>query len=623
MKLKIPTPLSFAVYKIPLLILLFLLIYGVMLLAGERVITRYILLIPIVLGLIPLARDMIRSILRRHFGVDIIALLAIVSATLVGEHIAAVVVLLMLSGGEALEQYALRRARKELTSLLNNAPQFAHLKKDGQIVDVDIDSVHVGDTVIVKPGEIIPVDGKVIAGISEVDESALTGESVLVEKVPHAQVLSGSVNKHSVLEVQALKPSSESQYAQIIRLVQEAERSKAPFVRLADRYSVWFTIIAITLAIVAWATSGEMVRAIAVLVVATPCPLILATPIAFASGVSRAAKRGVIIKHGGAIEKLAQAKSFLFDKTGTITFGTPKLTKVHTFAGRDEKSITHIAASLDQLSNHILARAFQNHAKHTGAGKLTIPTTFEESLGNGVKGDVDGTRYILGRLSYMDKLGVHIPPDVQSSREKTKGEGVMTVYLASNGRLLGAFEFADTIRTNVKKLFTKLKRHGVELVMLTGDKKSVAEHIGIQAGISKVYAECLPEKKVDYVRQERKINIPVVMVGDGVNDAPALAIADIGIALGAHGSSAASESGDIVIMVDNIERVGEVYELSRNVLRIATQSILVGIGLSILLMILAVFGFIRPVYGALMQEVIDVIVILNALRVHSSKVSTW
>ncbi|MBP6993891.1 heavy metal translocating P-type ATPase [Candidatus Woesebacteria bacterium] len=623
MKPKTRIPVWIIEYKIPVLMLVFLLVYGVLYLLGERALIRYILLIPIIVGLIPLAREMVGSILRKHFGVDIIALLAIVSATLVGEYLAAVVVLLMLSGGEALERFALKRARKELTSLLNNAPQFAHLRKDDQLVDVAIDEVRVGDTVIIKPGEIIPIDGKVTKGTSEVDESALTGESVLVEKVPHMFVLSGSVNKHSVLEVRALKPSSESQYAQIIRLVQEAERSKAPFVRLADRYSVWFTAIAIALAFTAWITSGEVVRAIAVLVVATPCPLILATPIAFASGISRAAKRGVIIKHGGAMEKLAQARSFMFDKTGTITFGTPKLTKILPFAGRDKTDITHVAASLDQLSGHILARAFQNYAKQNGIKRLSIPTTFEESLGNGVQGTVDGVQYSLGRLSYMDVLGVHIPADIQSSREKSKQEGVMTVYLASGGRLLGAFEFADTIRTNVKKLFLKLKEYGVEVIMLTGDRRSVAEHIGIQAGISRVYAECLPERKVDYVRQERKVSTPVVMVGDGVNDAPALAVADVGIALGAHGSSAASESGDVVVMVDNIERVGEVYELSRNVLRIAKESILVGIGLSILLMILAVLGFIQPVYGALMQEVIDVVVILNALRVHSSKVSTW
>lgn len=610
-------------YKIPLFVLLFLIVNSLLYLAGDRIITKYLLLIPIIVGLIPLAQEMISSILRRHFGVDIIAMLAIVAATLVGEYLAAVVVLLMLSGGEALERYALKRARKELTSLLNNAPRFAHLKVNGEMVDVDIDKVNVGDTVIIKPGEIIPVDGKVTLGTSEVDESALTGESILVEKIPHMHVLSGSVNKHAVLEVQALKPSSESQYSQIIRLVQEAEQSKAPFVRLADRYSVWFTIIAISLAAIAWVLSGEMVRAIAVLVVATPCPLILATPIAFASGVSRAAKRGVIIKHGGAIEKLAQARSFMFDKTGTITFGTPKLTKVVVFTDRDEKEITHIATSLDQLSSHILARAFLKHAKHEGIKKLVIPSTFEETLGNGVEGVVEGKRYALGRLSFMHTLGVHIPQDIQSSRDKSKQEGIMTVYLASEGKLLGAFEFADTIRLNVKKLFSKLRQYGSDVIMLTGDKKSVAEHIGAQAGITRVYAQCMPEQKVDFVKKERKVATPVVMVGDGVNDAPALAIADIGIALGAHGSSAASESGDIVVMVDNIERVGEVYELSRNVLRIAKESIFVGIGLSILLMILAVFGFIRPVYGALMQEVIDVIVILNALRVHSSKVSTW
>lgn len=608
---------------IPILIVVSLLIYLGAHLAGQVSVIYPLLVIPIVIGLIPLAREMVVSIMRRHFGVDVIALLAISSAALAGEYIAALVVLLMLSGGEALEHFALRRARKELTHLLDNAPQTAHLKRDGQIIDVLIDSVAVGDIVIVKPGEVIPVDGKIVSGISEVDESALTGEAIYVEKVPNSRVLSGSVNIHAVLEVYTDRSSKESHYAKIIQLVREAEQSKAPFVRLADRYSVWFTGIAIGLALVSWITTGEMVRAIAVLVVATPCPLILATPIAFASGISRAAKRGVIIKHAEAIEKLAHARGFMFDKTGTITFGTPRLVKIVTFQQRDESEVLHIAASLDQLSNHILARAILAHARYVKVDKLVIPDTFEETLGAGVHGKIRGRDYYLGRLSYLTEQGVVIPPDIQHDREKTRSEGIIMVYLAGTEGPVAVFEFADTTRAPVKRLFTHLRSLGARITMLTGDKRVVAEHIGQQAGVDETIAECLPEDKVEYVRREREQRKPVVMVGDGVNDAPALAIADVGIAMGAHGSSAASESGDIVVMVDAVERVGEIYDLSRRVLMIATQSIFIGIGLSILLMVVAALGYIPPVYGAMMQEVIDVLVILNALRVHSGKVSMW
>ncbi len=606
--------------KIPFLVLVALITYGFLYFTNQKELGTKILAISVVVGVLPLTRDIIESIIRRHFGVDIIALLAIGSAIGIGEYLAASVVLLMLSGGEALENFAIRRAKKELTALLNNAPTKAHLLKNDEIVDVGIDDVHVGDMVLVKPGEVIPVDGKVTKGESQVDESILTGESLPVEKIIQSHVFSGTVNKSSPLEIVAEKESKESKYSHIISLVKEAESAKAPFVRLADRYSVWFTAVAVILAGGAWAYTGDLLRAVSVLVVATPCPLILATPIAFASGISKAAKRGVIIKHGGVIEKLAEAKSFMFDKTGTLTFGTPKLNNISPVDGIDPTKMVLIAASLDQLSNHILARAFGEYVKKNKLGKLLIPEQFEEVLGEGVTGVINGARYSLGRLTYLEKKGIEISLELKKARDDAKAHGTINVYLTGEKKMIARFEFTDTIRTDVKKLFTKLRCCVQDLVMITGDKKEVAEHIAMQAGMTKVYAEASPEDKVEYVKKQKKIASPVVMVGDGVNDAPALAMADVGIAMGAHGSSAASETGDVVVMVDSVERIGEIFELSKRVLYIAKQSIFVGIGLSTLLMIIASFGYIPPVAGALAQEVIDVIVILNALRVHGEKV---
>ena len=606
--------------KIPFLVLTALIAYGFLYFADQKELGTRILAISVIIGVLPLARDILESIANRHFGVDLIALLAIGSAIGIGEYLAASVVLLMLSGGEALENYAIRRAKKELTALLNNAPTKAHLLRNGEIVDVGVDDVHVGDLVLVKPGEVVPVDGKVSKGESQIDESILTGESIPVEKIVQSHVFSGTVNKSSPLEIVAEKESKESRYSHIIKLVQDAEKAKAPFVRLADRYSVWFTAIAVALAGGAWAYTGDLLRAVSVLVVATPCPLILATPIAFASGISKAAKRGVIIKHGGVIEKMAEAKSFMFDKTGTLTFGVPKLTKIDPMNGLDPTKMVIIAASLDQLSSHILARAFGDYVKKNKLGKLFIPENFDESLGSGVTGVIHGVRYYLGRLTYLEKMGIEINLTKKNERQNAKTHGTINVYLAKEKEIITRFEFADTIRTDVKKLFTKLRCCAQDIVMITGDKKEVAEVIAKQAGMTKVFAEVTPEDKVKYVKEQRKIAQPVVMVGDGINDAPALAASDVGIAMGAHGSSAASESGDVVVMVDSVERIGEIFALSKKVLYIAKQSIFVGIGLSILLMVIASFGYIPPVYGALAQEVIDVIVILNALRVHGEKV---
>lgn len=601
---------------IPLFVLLGLTLFGITYALGLSQIDHVILLVTLVIGALPLLLEILQSMLRGHFGIDLIAIVAIVSALVLGEYLAGTVILLMLSGGEALEGYALKRARRELTSLIEGAPTVAHRKIGTEIDDVPVGAIVAGDTVIVKPGELVPVDGQVLAGTSMIDEAMLTGEAMLVEKAHGSHVMSGSLSKDGVLEIRALKPAGDSKYAQIIRLVQEAENRKAPFVRLADRYSVGFTAATFVLAGLAWLLSGDPVRVLAVLVVATPCPLILATPIAFASGISRAAGRGIIVKNGGALEKLGEAKCFVFDKTGTLTLGTAAIDTIEGYA-ISPQNVLQLGASVDQLSAHVLARSLTQHAREKGL-TLSLPDQFEEQLGQGVRGTINGQTYFFGRLSFLESHGIGVSPDIEHEHDKRREDGKIGVYLADEKQVLGSIFFADTVRDNVRSLFLGLASLGIRtVVMLTGDKRPVALRIAQSIGIlpENVRAECLPEDKVTEVVRLRQTLSPVVMVGDGVNDAPAIAAADVGIAMGAHGSGASSEAGDVVILVDKIERVGEALCLGHRVLQIAKESIFIGIGLSLVLMIFAALGFIQPVYGALLQEVIDVLVIFNALRV--------
>ncbi len=601
--------------SIPLILLSGLIFSGLLYVMNFQEVANIFLFWVLLLGSVPFLINMLRSFARKEFGVDLIAAVGILSSLMINEYLAGAVILLMLSGGEFLESFALRRARKELTELLSRAPTVAH-KKDGQnLLDVKVESIVIGDVVVIKSGEVIPVDGIVIAGTSSVDESALTGESLPVEKQLHASVMSGSRNKESVLEVRALRPSSESKYEQIVKLVREAEKNKAPFVRLADKYSVWFTATAFLLAAVAWAISGDPVRALAVLVVATPCPLILATPIAFASGISRAARRGIIIKQGGVIEKLSQAKSFIFDKTGTLTLGIPKVNEVLSFQNENAETILVTAASLDQLSVHVLAQSLTQYAKEKKL-QLLMPEHFEEHLGSGVRAEIDHQTWYLGKLNFVEQKHIHISQELKKQHQERKESGQMLIYLANKEAIIGAISFSDTVRPHIKHFFEFLSVHVQKVVMATGDKKEVAQQIAQQARIKDVLSECLPEDKLHAVENLQKHYSPVVMVGDGINDAPALAKAEVGITMGGRGSNAASEAGDIVIMVDDLTRVGEVFLLSKRVMHIARQCIFVGIGLSVILMLVATFGYIKPVYGALLQELIDVVVILNALRVY-------
>ena len=589
-------------------------------LLGNESLDHSIWMVTMAVGTVPILWRILKDISRGHFGVDIIAIVAIIASFVLGEYLAGNMILLMLSGGEALETYALKRARRELSSLISNAPTFAHIKKDEKLLDVSVADVKIDDIILIKPGEIIPADGVVVLGKSQVDESAITGESLPVEKIVGAVVSSGSINKSAVLEVRVMRLPSESKYEQIIKLVKQAEENKAPVVRLADRYSIWFTAITFVLACFAWFFSKDATRLLAVLVVATPCPLILATPIAMISGISKSASRGIIIKNGGALEKLAEIKAFIFDKTGTLTLGQPEIVQVLSFA-ENEKEVLRLSASLDQLSLHILARSLRAYALQEKID-LVIPTNFKENFGDGVIGEIDRNVFSFGKLKFLEKRGIEISKEILEKHESFKDKGQIVVYLGNATHVLGAIVFADVIRPEIKKVFSDLRNHGVDhLVMLTGDKKGVADIIAKELNLDDIHAEALPEDKVWQVEDHKKQFGKVAMIGDGVNDAPALSAADVGIALGGHGGSASSDSGDIVITVDNLERVGEAYKISKKVLKIAKQGIFVGIGVSIVLMIIASFGYISPVYGALLQEGLDVIVILNALRVNFTNIS--
>lgn len=611
---------SFSVeYGIAIASFISIIAWAIMRTQGLEHISMEIFRILLIVGSIPVFIEIVGALRKGHFGADVIALTAIITSYVMDQYLAGMVIVLMLSGGRALEDFALSRAKKELTALISNAPRIAHKKENGNLKSIPVGEVEINDVIVVKPGEVVAVDGIVIEGNSPVDESALTGESMPVEKGPSSHVMSGSINKGNVLEIRAIHVSKDSQYEQIIRLVEGAEKSKAPLVRLADRYSGWFTIITLLLAGTAWSLGNDGMRLLAVLVVATPCPLILATPIAIVSGMSRAAKRGIIIKNGGALEALGNTKTFVFDKTGTLTFGIPSITEVKAEKGTKEEVI-QIAASLDQVSMHVIARSLVQYAKAHNV-TLTYPTEFEEIIGSGVKGRLEHTTYFLGKLSLLESKNIAIPSDIKGHEKNLKNEGKMALYLASEKEFLGTIYLADTVRPEAKALFETLHANGVQrTVMLTGDRKAVADHIGQQAGVHEVIAECLPDDKLKHIQRLQRESPPVVMVGDGINDAPALAAADVGIAMGNSGSTATSEVADIVIMVDNIERVSDAFAIARRTLTVAKQSIYTGMGLSIFFMILAALGYIPPIYGAVIQEVVDIIVILNALRVHTGKI---
>jgi heavy metal translocating P-type ATPase len=576
-----------------------------------------------------LAVSIVRDLLRREAGVDVIAVLAIVGALLFGESLAAAVIAVMLATGDALERFAEGRAHRELSALVSRAPRTVHRHEGGTIEDRPIVEVAVGDRLLVKPGEVVPVDGTVVGVAATMDESALTGESRLAVREPGDPVSSGTVNAGAPFDLLATATAEHSTYAGIVRLVEEAQSSKAPFVRLADRYALLFVPLTLLIAGLAWALSSDPVRALAVLVVATPCPLLLAAPIAIVAGISRSARRGIIVKGGGALEAIARARVLLFDKTGTLTAGRPHLADVAVAPGRTADEVLRHAASLEQVSPHVLAGSIVSGARERGV-TLELPDEAVEAPGAGITGRVGGASVLVGTAEFA-MGGAPLPPWARDVRRRITLEGATGVYVAVDGALAGALVLDDPIRPETPRVIRSLRRAGVRrLVMVTGDHYGVADLVAAAIGVDAVLAERTPADKVEAVAEERaNADGILVMVGDGINDAPALATADVGVAMGARGATASSEAADLVITVDRLDRLPEAIRIARRARTIALQSVIAGMGMSIAAMLIATTGVLPPVWGALIQEAIDVVVILNALRAltggleHTPQVPGW
>ncbi len=607
-------------YPLPTFAFLFLLIAFGLWVARRSDLAQWPLAIIVVVGGVPLLWRMINDMRHGHFGIDLIAIMAIIGAFALREYLAGSFIVLMLAGGEALEGYATRRARASLAALAERAPRIAHIWRDGQLVDIAADAVAIDQVVVIKPGEIIPVDGIVTSGKADINEADLTGEPVPIAKGPGDLVVSGGICLDGVIEVRALKRSADSQYALIIAMVRQAQDQKAPIHRLADRYSVGFTIVTVVVASLTWIISGDSVYALAVLVVATPCPLILATPIAILSGMNTAARRGIILKSGGAMELLGEVDVAVFDKTGTLTLGTPTVTALIPTAasGLDEARLLRLAVSVEQFSAHILARAVVSAAQ-AQAERADVARDFHEIFGKGASATVvsdDGEhRIAIGNRTFLHQLEIEPPEDLAREREERVANGEIVSYIAADDAVVGLIVMADVPRPELSQLVPALKAAGIrETVLLTGDNEIVAQRIGALAGVDKVIARCLPEDKVRVVREYESSGHRVLMVGDGVNDAPALAAATLGLAIGIQGVTAAASAADAVLVAPDVLRVASAVRSGRWVLRVAIQGIWIGMGLSGAAMLVAAFGYLPPAAGAILQEGIDVLVILNALR---------
>jgi heavy metal translocating P-type ATPase len=564
---------------------------------------------PVIAGL---AVSIVQDLLRGRVGVDAVALLSMSAALALGEPLAGAVVALMYSGGNVLEEIAVARAEHDLRSLVDRAPRQVHRKSGERIEDAPVEDVAVGEELLVKAGEIVPVDGVVASASATIDESTVTGEPIPVEKTRGTAVLSGSLNAGETFQLTVTAVASESTYAGIVRMVTAAQTAKAPFVRMADRYALIFLPLTLVIAFVAWYLSGDLTRSLAVLVAATPCPLILAAPVAFIAGVAQAARRGILAKGGSALESLARAHTVLFDKTGTLTVGGARLLSVEVAPGEDPDEVLRLGASLEQASHHVLAKAVVAAALAKGL-TLKPPEHVNETMGSGLSGQIDGRHVMAGSREMLLSRAELSPWELRAIR-RASWRSALIVFVAVDGRLTGALLLADELRADTPRAIRLLRDAGIaRMVMVTGDRAAAAQAIGAALDLDAVLADRVPADKVEAVRSEQRLH-PTIMVGDGINDAPALAMADTGIALGARGASASSEAADVVILTDRLDRVGEAIVIAQRTRRIALQSIFVGMGLSLVAMVAAAVGWLDPVPAAIVQEVIDVAVILNALR---------
>ena len=565
--------------------------------------------VPVVLGLLV---SMARDILAGRLGVDAVAFVSMSGALLLGQNLAGVVIAVMYAGGNILEDFAVARAKRDLSSLIDRAPKIAHRRIDSTVQDVPVEQVVVGDHLLVRAGELIPVDGVILSPAAMLDEAAVTGEPIPVNRPSGETARSGTINAGETFELCASTTASESTYAGIVRMVSAAHTAKAPFVRMADRFALLLLPLTLITAGAAWYFSEDPIRALAVLVASTPCPLILAAPVAFIGGVAQAAKRGILIKGSGPLESLARTHTVMFDKTGTLTVGGARLVAIEAAPGQRTDEILRLAGSLEQASHHVVAATIVETAVAKGL-KLSIPAHVRETMGSGLEGTVEGRNVRVG--SHQLVCGGTLPEQWAARvLRRASWRSALSVFVAVDGRTIGAILLADELRRDAPRAVQALRTAGVSrIVMVTGDRSDAAETIAAALDLDAVLADRDPSDKVDAVASEQRQH-PTAMIGDGINDAPALAAANVGVAMGARGATASSTAADVVILVDRLDRVSDAVAIAKRTRGIALQSIVAGMGLSALAMAIAALGYLPPIAGALTQEVIDVAVILNALR---------
>src|SRR5579885_1949353 len=571
-------------------------------------------LVTLLVGGSPIVWQTFRGILHKHFASDIVAMMAIIASIILNDAFPGVIIVLMQSGGKALEDYAYKRATSSLDVLLSRSPKTAIRKEDHVLNTINVSDIQVNDVLVIRPGDLIPVDGNIVSSEAHIDESSLTGEPLSRTKKLGDQVFSGTVNVGKAFEIRATKRSEESQYSKIVKLVKKAQEEKAPIQRLADKYAVWFTPLTLGISAIGWLLTNNFETILSVLVVATPCSLIFATPVAIISGINKAAKAGIIVKSGSAIEQVGKTEVVVFDKTGTITFGTPNVERIISFGDVPPDEILRKTASLEQLSSHPIATMITRKGEEK-FGRLQIPKNFREISGAGVEGYVEGEYILVGAPSIFENLGSEISKYFGDVNNQIKTEGRMIAFVGINNKLSGAIVFGDKIRLEVPQMIQNLKKDGIkQTILLTGDNFVNAKNIAAEAGMSSFKAELLPEQKVVEIKKLKQSFDTVIMVGDGINDAPALAASTVGIAMGSRGTAISAEAADVVLLVDNVSKVANTIEIGKRTITVAKQSIFVGLGLSFVLMGIAALGYLPPAIGALLQEGLDISVILNALR---------
>ncbi len=560
---------------------------------------------------LPVSWKTVRGMLHGEFASDVVAMLAIAGALALQQPLAGLVVVLMQTGGEALETYAVARASSAVELLEADAPRHAHRLVTGTVTDIEASSIAPGDLLLVRPGELVPCDGQVTSGQSHVDTSRLTGEPIPVKAVAGTTLLSGSVNQEGALTVRAIRTSQDSQYARIVELVRSAQASKSPLQRMADRVAVWFTPLTLAVCAVAWLVSHDTTRVLAVLVVATPCPLILAAPVAIIGGINRAARRAIIVRNGGALEALAHVDMAVFDKTGTLTIGKPRVHQLTASDGASADALLRLAAAVEQGSGHLLARVIVEEADARGLA-VALATELQETQGQGIVGLADGLRVAVGSPSFVQQAMPLLAERLKGMEQTAQG---LRAYVGTSSGLLARIEFADELRADLPRLFHALAALGIrDAELLSGDRTENVAAVAAQLGLTRFAGDLSAEDKVRRVQALEASGRRVLMVGDGTNDAPALSAASVGVALAGHGGGVVAEAADVVLLIDDPERVAEAVRIGRHAIRIARQSIGVGIGLSVVGMVIAASGHLTPIAGALTQEAIDVAVILNALR---------